>query len=83
MADSLHVVLDENRHSLQQSQGDTPTQWRSFGKVDQILETETQTNPLRKFYLDIIRRILWIVIRFQRDLSISDIALTGKLDTSL
>lgn len=83
MSHTLHIIFDENRHSLQQSQSDTPTQWGSFSKIDQIFQTKAQGNALRKFDSDIIGRIFRIIIRLQSNLSISDISLTREFDTSL
>ena len=83
MSDALHIVLHENRHRLQQSQRDTPTQRRRFRKINQVLQTETQTNSLRKLYGDIILRMLWIVVGFEGNLTIANVSLTRKFDTSL
>jgi hypothetical protein len=83
MSHTLHIIFNQDRHILQQSQCDTSTQGCSLGEIDEIFQTETQGNSLRKFYRDIVVGILWIVIRFQRNLSVSNISLAREFDTPL
>ena len=82
MSYTLHIIFNQNRHRLQQSQRDAPTQGRSLCEIDKILETETQCDSLGKFYRDVVGGILWIVVGFQGDLAVADIALAGEFDAS-
>jgi len=83
MSHSFHIVFNKNRHSLQQSQRNASAQRSSFGEIDEILQTETQRDSRREFYRDIIRRVFRVIIRFQGNLSISNISLTRELDAVL
>lgn len=82
MTHTLHVVFDENRHVIQQSQCDASAQRASFREIDQILQTKAQRHALREFYRDIIGGVLGIIVGFQCNLSITNITLAGKFDTS-
>src|SRR2546423_11386962 len=83
MSHTLHIIFYQDRHVLQQSQCDTSAQGGSFGEIDEIFETETQSNSLGKLYRNIVGGSLWIIIGFQSNLSVSNISLAREFDTSL
>ena len=82
MSHALHIIFNQDRHRLQQSQCNASAQGSSLSEIDQILETETQSDALRKFYRDVVGGIFWIVIGFQSYLAVANIALAGEFDTS-
>jgi len=83
MPNAFHIILDENRHSVQQPQRNAPTQRRRLRKIDKIFQTKAQAHALRKLYIDTVGGVLCIVVVFKRDLTISNVALAGEFDGAL
>jgi len=82
MPNALHIILDENRHRLQQPQRNTPAQWRSLGEIDEILQTKGQRDALGELYVDVVRGGLGVIVRFESDLAVADVALAGEFNTA-
>jgi hypothetical protein len=80
MPNTFHIVFDENRHRLQQPQRDTPTQRRSLGEIDEILQTKGQGDALGELYVDVVGGGLGVVIGFESDLAVANVALAGEFD---
>lgn len=82
MPNTFHIILDENRHRLQQPQRDAPTQRRSLGEIDEILQTKGQGDALGKLYVDVVGGCLGVIIGFESDLAVANVALARELDAS-
>jgi hypothetical protein len=82
MANTLHIILDKNRHSIQHPQRNASAQWRRLREIDKILQTEAQRHALRKLYADTVCSVLGVIVGFERDLAVSNVTLAGEFDAA-
>ena len=77
------LVLNQQRHLITQAQLHLVREAASLAEVDEVLEGEREGDGLAELDVDVLRLVLDVGVRAQRDGAVADVAAACKLDAVL